>query len=62
MVIAITMAVEVPKFAAVTMAKVEEILPSAGASISASCVNANDKISVIHYRTSTEKSHRCYYI
>jgi hypothetical protein len=40
-------AVEAPNFAAVTMVKVQEILPSAGAGICASCVYANDNISYL---------------
>lgn len=54
-------AVEAPKFAAVTMAKVTEIIPSAGAGICASCTYDGMKISVTHYRTATEKTHRCYH-
>jgi hypothetical protein len=55
-------AVEAPKFAASTGAKVTEITPSAGAGICASCTYDGQRIAVTHYRTATKLSHRCYHI
>jgi hypothetical protein len=53
-------AVEAPKFASATGAKVTEITPAASAEICASCEYAKGRISVTHYKTTTKTGHRCY--